>query len=79
MKNQNTKLQTPGFSLTCHKKPGKCRILRGAKRAGFWLRMGLMVVVLCTENPSNPFPPIYGSKNNLKLLDDGTLFDVQMT
>ena len=40
-KRQNTKSQTPGFSLTHHKKPRKCRILRGAKRVGFWLRTTL--------------------------------------
>ena len=41
-KRRNTKSQTPGFSLT---RPGKCGILRGAKPAGFWLRMGLTIIL----------------------------------
>ena len=40
-KRRSTKSQTPGFSLTRHKKPGKCGILGGAKRAGFSLRTDL--------------------------------------
>ena len=40
-----TKLQTPGFSLTRHKKPRKCGIFGGAKRVGFWLRTDLSQVL----------------------------------
>ena len=43
-KMRNTKSKTLGFLLTCHKKPGKCGILRGAKRVGFSLRMGLSML-----------------------------------
>ena len=43
---RSTKSQAPGFSLTRHKKPGKCGILGGAKRAGFSLRTDLSVCVL---------------------------------
>ena len=40
-KRRSTKSQTPGFSLTRHKKPGKCGIFGGVKRAGFSLRTDL--------------------------------------